>query len=309
MHQKSSINNRRVRSPLGVHRDAGSDFKRGIGDGELVLHYQPRVSFLDRKIIGFEALVRWNHPRHGLLGPGEFIPLAEETGLIVPLGRWVLEAACRQMAAWHEAFPQNRLLNVSVNTSMKQLMQPRLIPDVQRILAVTGLRPACLRLEIAERSIIAGIDAVFGTLRQLSAMNIGLEVDDFGTGHAPCNYLRELPLNTLKIDTSFVKALGKSSDSSGIISAILRFAGALGIDVTAEGVEARHQFDRLTDLGCRHGQGYYFSGPVNPDEARILIQREAEEQQDAGLPLSLRPAAACAGYKLIEFRPPSSRLA
>lgn len=261
MQQKSSIHTRPVRSPLGVRRDAGPDLKRGIEDGELVLHYQPRVSLFDRKIIGFEALVRWNHPRHGLLEPGEFIPVAEETGSIIPLGRWVLEAACRQMAAWHEVFPQNPLLTVSVNTSMKQLMQPRLVPDVRCVLAGTGLRPACLRLEIAERSVVAGSDAVFATLRQLSAMNIGLEVDDFGTGHSPCNYLRELPFNTLKIDTSFVKALGKSSDSSGIIGAILRFAGSLGIDVTAEGVEARHQFDTLTDLGCRHGQVITFQDP------------------------------------------------
>lgn len=307
MHQKSSINTRPVRSPLGVTRDAASDLKRGIEDGELVLHYQPRVSLFDQKIIGFEALVRWNHPRHGLLEPGEFVPVAEETGLITPLGRWVLEAACRQMAAWHEAFPVDPSLTVSVNTSKKQLMQPRLIPDVRYILAETGLRPACLRLEIAERSIIVGSDAVFATLRNLSAMNVGLEVDDFGTGHSSCDYLRELPFNTLKIDTSFVKALGKPSDSSGIISAILRFAGSLGIDVTAEGVEARHQFDRLIDLGCRHGQGYYFSGPVDPAGATTLIQRETQEWEDADIPRSVHPMAACASFKLIEFRLPSTR--
>jgi EAL domain-containing protein (putative c-di-GMP-specific phosphodiesterase class I) len=306
MHQKSSISTRPALSPPGAHRDAASELKRSIEDGELVLHYQPRVSLFDRKIIGFEALVRWNHPRHGLLEPGEFIPVAEETSLINPLGRWVLEAACRQMAAWHESFPRSPLLTVSVNTSMKQLMQPDLIPDVRCILAETRLRPECLRLEITERSIIASSDAMFSTLRQLSAMNIGLEVDDFGTGYSSCNYLRELPFNTLKIDTSFVKALGRRSDSSGIISAILRFAGSLGIDVTAEGVEARHQFDRLTDLGCRHGQGYYFSGPVDPDGAATLIQRETQDPEDVDIPRSVRPAAACASFKLIEFRPPSS---
>src|SRR5580658_4339637 len=145
MHQKSSINTGPARSPIGVHTDDFSDLKRGIENSELVLHYQPRVSLSDRRIIGFEALVRWNHPRHGLLEPGEFIPVAEETSLIVPLGRWVLEAACRQMAAWHESFPRSPLMTLSVNTSLKQLMQPGLIADVRCILAETRLRPECLR--------------------------------------------------------------------------------------------------------------------------------------------------------------------
>lgn len=259
---------------IDFRTSAVSDLERGIAAGELVLHYQPRVSLYDQRISGFEALVRWKHPRRGLLDPAHFIVIAEESSLIVPLGKWVLDEACRQMALWQPTLRPAHLLTISVNTSIKQLMQPLFVNDVCRILAETGLRPERLRLEIAERSIISNGEAAIVTLRRLAAMGIGLEVDDFGTGHSSCNYLRALPFDTLKIDKSFVNELGKRNDSSGIINSILRATGSLGIEVTAEGVEARHQLDRLTTLGCRHGQGYYFSRPLDAAGTKNLIDKD-----------------------------------
>jgi EAL domain-containing protein (putative c-di-GMP-specific phosphodiesterase class I) len=254
-----------------------SDLQRGIEDGELILQYQPKISFRKQRIMGFEALVRWNHPLRGLLPPRDFIPLAEATGLIVPLGRFVLKEACRQMATWQETLHTGSL-TIGVNTTSRYLAEPHLIRDVGRVLAETGLAPGCLRFEIAEGSIMANTEPAMSALQGLSAMRVGLEIDDFGIGPYSRSYLREIPFDALKIHNSFVKELGGPNDSSEIIRTILRFVGGLGMEVAAEGVEARYQLDKLTALGCRQGQGYYFSRPVDAEGARHLIQDEMLEE-------------------------------
>ena len=252
-----------------------------IPESELVLHYQPRISLCDRKLIGFEALVRWDHPEHGLLAPARFIPMAETNGLIVPINRWVLNTACCQMACWQRSFPMYPPLAISVNTSFRYLKDRSLVLDIERILEQSGLVPESLRLEMAEHSIMTRGETVTPTLRCLKAMRTGLEIDDFGAGRASLAYLRNLPFDTLKIDRSFVKELGTRLDSSAIIKTIVKFAGSLGMEVAAGGVETQNQLKQLTDLGCRRGQGYYFSAPVDAAHARALIESEYHERTNS----------------------------
>jgi len=249
-----------------------ADLNKAIDDHEFVLHYQPKVSLLDQRITGFEALIRWNHPRRGLLFPSEFISVAEENGFIVPLGRWVLREACRQMAVWHKAMISVPPLSISVNISFKQLAEAALPDDVERILNETGLDPATLKLEMTESSIMENAQLALATLRRFKQMHIGLEIDDFGTGYSSLSYLRQLPFDTVKIDRSFVKELGSEDDTSEIINTILKLATSLNMDVVAEGVETRDQLDRLTGMGCTSGQGYYFSEPIDAARAQRLIR-------------------------------------
>jgi predicted signal transduction protein with EAL and GGDEF domain len=263
------------------------DMKEAIKAHEFVLHYQPKVSLVDERITGFEALVRWNHPTRGLLYPSEFIPVAEETGLIIPIGRWVLLEACRQMAAWHKSIVREPALAINVNISVKQLAEVNLADEVSRILAETGLDPSTLRLEITESCIMENVQMAITTLRRLKELNVGLEIDDFGTGYSSLSYLRQLPFDTVKIDQSFVKELGTDGDACEIVTTILQLAQSLGMEVVAEGVETKAQLARLTAMGCASGQGYYFSKPVDAERAQQLI-RDKETLQRGVL---LKPAS------------------
>jgi diguanylate cyclase (GGDEF)-like protein/PAS domain S-box-containing protein len=266
--------NQGMRDRAEARMEIERDLKKAIEDHEFVLYYQPKVGLADQVITGFEALVRWNHPRRGLLYPGEFIPVAEETGLIVPLGRWVLQEGCRQMAAWQKSMITKPPLSISINVSFKQLADPGLTGDLERILAETGLNPQSLRLEVTESSIMENADAAIATLRRFKELKIGLEIDDFGTGYSSLSYLRQLPFDTLKIDYSFVKALGAADDTSDIIRTILQLARSLGMDVIADGVETTDQIARLTAMGCSTCQGFYFSKPVDAERARRFIQEK-----------------------------------
>jgi diguanylate cyclase (GGDEF)-like protein/PAS domain S-box-containing protein len=250
-----------------------ADLKRALQAREFVLHYQPKVSLVSRRVTGFEALIRWNHPVRGLLFPGEFITIAEETGLIVALGRWTMEEACRQMASWRKRLPPGSPLTVSVNISFRQLAEPGLIDDVERILRETGLDPSALSVEMTESSIMENAQDAVAMLRRLKALNIGLEIDDFGTGYSSLSHLRQLPFDTLKIDRSFVKDLGEGDDSSEIINTILQLARSLSLDVVAEGVETTEQLATLRAMGCASGQGYYFARPMDPEKAFLLISQ------------------------------------
>jgi EAL domain-containing protein (putative c-di-GMP-specific phosphodiesterase class I) len=236
-----------------------------------VLHYQPKVSLVSQRVTGFEALIRWNHPTRGLLYPGEFISIAEETGLILALGMWTLEEACRQLAVWQKGMPDRPALTVSVNISFKQLAEPGLADQIERVLVQTGLDPRSLKVEMTESSIMENAEIAVATLRRLKELNIGLEIDDFGTGYSSLSYLRQLPFDTLKIDRSFVKELGAADDSSEIINTILQLARSLSLDVVAEGIETNEQLAILRTLGCGCGQGYYFSKPVEPEKAFRLV--------------------------------------
>ncbi|TAF28875.1 MAG: EAL domain-containing protein [Oscillatoriales cyanobacterium] len=252
---------------------------------QFIIHYQPIVSIANNAIIGFEALVRWQHPERGLVSPNEFIPIAEETGSIVPLGRWVLRTACHQIRQWQQLFQNNPPLSVSVNLSVKQFSQPDLIEYIDRVLEETHLEGSSLKLEITESVLIENSESVTAMLVQLRARNIHLCIDDFGTGYSSLSYLHRFPTNTLKIDRSFVSRmggdfeLGKGGiDPTEIVRSIVTLSHNLGMDVVAEGVEEASQLSILKGLKCEFAQGFFFSKPVDSQTAADLIRHQAENQ-------------------------------
>ena len=250
--------------------DMENDLRRAIERGELRVHYQPLVDLTTDRIVGFEALVRWQHPVRGLVPPLSFIPLAEETGLIVPLGRWVLETACRQAREWRDSRPGAPQLMMSVNLSARQFGQPDLVEQVVAILAETGLDPTTLELEITESVVMDQSEVGIRTLHRLRDMGVRLVLDDFGTGYSSLAYLKHLPLDTIKIDRTFVAGLDGEADRS-IVEAVIALAHGLRISVVAEGIETEGQFEILRAMGCDTGQGYLFARPLpEPDAARLL---------------------------------------
>jgi diguanylate cyclase (GGDEF)-like protein/PAS domain S-box-containing protein len=242
------------------------DLRRALDLNELALHYQPVVNLCDGSLAGFEALLRWDHPLRGRIAPDVFVPVAEETGLIVQVGSWALREACRQMRAWQDAWPEAERLSISVNLSGRQFKEPGLADDVARVLRETGLKPSCLNLEITETIMMDDEEGTSAVLRQLEQLGVTLAIDDFGTGYSSLGTLRHFPVDTLKIDRSFVDGLGAESDDSVIVSGVIGLAHGLGLRVVAEGVETADQLARLHELGCDLGQGYYFSRPLPPDE-------------------------------------------
>jgi diguanylate cyclase (GGDEF)-like protein/PAS domain S-box-containing protein len=245
-----------------VHRlDTEMALHRAITDGELRLYYQPIIDIASGRTDGVEALVRWEHPTQGTVSPDQFIPIAEETGLIIPIGEWVLGEACRQAQTWHRTYPELAHLTVSVNLSGRQINQSDLIPVVTNVLADTGLAPSSLVLEITESVLMGDAEASVVILRSLRGLGLHLSVDDFGTGYSSLSYLKKFPVDALKIDKSFVDGLGTESDDSAIVRAIISLAGSLGLSTVAEGVETPTQLKALTDLGADKAQGYLFSRP------------------------------------------------
>ncbi|WP_202807377.1 putative bifunctional diguanylate cyclase/phosphodiesterase [Synechocystis sp. PCC 7509] len=248
-----------------------TDLQQAVAKEEFIIHYQPIVDLKDLKIKGFEALVRWQHPVRGLVSPLDFIPLAEETGLIVPIGKWVMREACKQMQAWQSQFPNNPPMTISINVSSKQFSQPYLIQQIQQILQETGLNPSSLTLEITESVLIENTEFVAIKLTQLKAMGIQISLDDFGTGYSSLNYLYCLPINILKIDRSFVCNLDTEITKIEVIRAIVVLAWNLGIKVVTEGIETPQQMYHLKMLKCEYGQGYLFSKPLNSEMTEALI--------------------------------------
>jgi diguanylate cyclase (GGDEF)-like protein/PAS domain S-box-containing protein len=261
----------KMREGAVARLEVETDLRRAIDRHELILHYQPEISLSDHRTVGYEALARWNHPTRGLLGPEEFIAVAEESDSIVHLGRWVLKEACRQMADWHNSFPSDQPLAISVNVSPRQLADPRFVQDVEKTLAETGLNPQCLNLEMTESSVMANPNGALSTLRQLKLLKIGLEIDDFGTGYSSLSCLHLLPFDTLKIDRSFTSELGPGFEGTEIVRTILALARSLEMSVVAEGVETKEQVHTLTELGCDYAQGYYFSRPKSAQMTEALM--------------------------------------
>ena len=246
------------------------DLRLAIKRGELVLHYQPRVSLISGEMLGFEALVRWNHPREGLIGPDRFIVVAEDTGLIMPLGDWVLQQACRQTRQWQDrGFAGMRM---SVNLSARQFRDPGLVERVEQVLAESGLDPACLELEITESTVMHDSEAAIGTLRALKRLGVALSVDDFGTGYSSLSYLKLFPIDVLKIDRSFVRDVTADPDDAAIVRAIVTLAHSLGLTVVAEGVEETAQAAFLRHVKCDELQGYYFSRPLPAEAVESLLR-------------------------------------
>jgi diguanylate cyclase (GGDEF)-like protein len=247
-----------------------NDLRRAIEREEFSVHYQPIISLDTQLLAGFEALARWQHPERGLVSPDEFIPLAEETGLITEIGVLVLREACKQMRAWHSALGRESL-TMSVNLSGKQLTQTDLIEQIQDTLQQTGLNPTCLRLEITETVVMENAELATNTLLQLRKLGVHLSIDDFGTGYSSLSYLHRFPVNTLKIDRSFIGRMTKGDENAEIVRTICTLANNLGMEVVAEGVETPEQLELLRSLKCEYGQGYLFSRPVDAEKATELL--------------------------------------
>jgi len=252
-----------------------TDLRRALDRQEFSVHYQPIVSLEEGRVEGFEALLRWRHPEHGLMPPAKFIPVAEETGLILPIGRWALQEACRQMREWQEQFPQARHMFISVNLSGRQFSNPELIEQIREALSASGLDPRSLKLEITESVVMDDIELAIEMLNHLRVLGVESSIDDFGTGYSSLSYLHRFPSTTLKIDRSFV---GRMSDNENveIVRTILLLARNLGMKVIAEGVEKEDQLEQLRALSCDYGQGYLFSKPANATNVtRLLAETRA----------------------------------
>lgn len=251
-----------------------TDLRQALVRQELLVYYQPIVSLSTDRVIGFEALVRWQHPQQGIISPIHFIPIAEETGLIVPLGSWVLREACRQMRIWQEQFAVASSLTISVNLSTKQFSQPNSLEEIAQILDKTGLNPNSLKLEITESALMENTQLANAMLLQLREMNIQLYLDDFGTGYSSLSYLHRFPSSALKIDRSFVSRIGSEGENREIVRAIVNLAHSLNIDTVAEGVETPEQLAQLRSLECKYAQGYYYSKPLDSQSTEALIARD-----------------------------------
>ena len=247
-----------------------TDLRRALQREELRIFYQPIVSTESRQVRGFEALVRWEHPEHGLLSPARFMPVAEETGLVIPIDQWVLRDSCRQLRAWQQEFPMNPLLSVSVNLSGKQFAHPDLCDKIRAILDETGIIPLSIKLEITESSLVENPDAATQILRQLKELGVRISLDDFGTGYSSLSYLHRFPIDVLKIDRSFVNRMSVSKNSE-IVRTIITLAINLGMEVIAEGVETEAQVAQLTGMRCDYMQGYLFAQPMRADDVHELL--------------------------------------
>jgi diguanylate cyclase (GGDEF)-like protein len=248
-----------------------ADLRQALVRNEFRLDYQPIVALPTGAIAGFEALLRWHHPEYGILGPGGFLPIAGELGLIDRLGEWIFREACRRLHIWHGRFPHVRPLTISINYSVHQFMNPDLALFIKRVLSDTGTDPGSLKIEITESDMMQNPDAVTEVLTLLRGEQIEICLDDFGTGYSSLSHLQQLPIKFLKIDQSFVKRLGVDDDALAIVKTIIILAHQLGRQVIAEGVETADHCSMLRALGCEYGQGYYFAKPLSDDEAFTLL--------------------------------------
>ena len=259
-----------------------AELARAVERGEFTVHYQPTVELATGRLAGVEALVRWQHPERGLVPPLDFIPLAEQTGLIVPIGRFGLREACLQMSAWHRDYATRPPMTVSVNLSARELDEPGLVGSVREALEEAQLDPAHLVLEITESLLLVDLPTTIGTLLELRALGVRLAVDDFGTGYSSLSYLENLPVDILKIDKSFVDRIADTSpripsedggpQRSVMVAAISQLAHNLGLEVVAEGVETLEAYNTLAKLGCDYAQGYFLSKPLSPDKMSIWLE-------------------------------------
>jgi diguanylate cyclase (GGDEF)-like protein len=258
-------------APAMERLDLEMDLRGALSRNEFTLYYQPLIDLAENRIVGLEALIRWAHPTRGLLPPSDFIGLTEETGLIVPIGQWVLGEACRQAREWQRLVPADAPLVTAVNLSAKQVHHPTLLTELMGVLHTTGLPPACLMLEITESVMMDEEPATLATLMALRGLGVHLALDDFGTGYSALNYLKRLPADTLKIDRSFVRGIDERPEDTAIVQAVITVAKSLGLQVTAEGIETEEQATRLRELGCDCGQGFFFARPMAPDKVPTLL--------------------------------------
>jgi diguanylate cyclase (GGDEF)-like protein/PAS domain S-box-containing protein len=258
-----------------------ADLQRALQEQQFVLQYQPIVALDSDQVTGVEALVRWQHPTRGLLPPDEFVPLAEETGLIVPLGQWVLEQACLQARRWQLDHPRQPRIRISVNLSARQLQQPDVVDQVARIISQTGIDPGTLVLELPETLVLRDTDAIASKVQELKGLGVQLAIDDFGTGYSSLSYLKRLPVDILKVDKSFIDAIAEGPEDSAVVQAIVGLGRSLDLQTVAEGVEAGNQSNQLRELGYHYGQGYYYSKPVEAQDIDELLERREVRPTEA----------------------------
>jgi diguanylate cyclase (GGDEF)-like protein len=271
-HGSVSVFDATVRDEVVARVELEKALHRALRRQEFRVFYQPLVRFAGAAVVGFEALVRWQHPERGLVAPLDFIPVAEETGLIVPIGAWVIDEVCRQAAIWQDQAPGFDPLVVSVNLSARQLAHPDLVSTIATAIARNRLDPATLVFEVTESTLMSDPGLAVTILHALRALGVRIAVDDFGTGHSSLGYLKQLPVDCLKIDRSFVSGLGVDPDDRAIVGAVVSMGHALGLTVTAEGVETLEQLDALESLGCDVGQGFYFAKPQPGDVVAALVR-------------------------------------
>jgi diguanylate cyclase (GGDEF)-like protein len=266
-----------------------AELQRAVKEGEFVVYYQPTLELATSKMTGVEALVRWNHPTRGVVPPGEFIPLAEETGLIVPIGRWILAEACRQVQVWNRLAPANQALTLHVNISARQLQASTLSGDITAILEQSAFDPQHLVLEITEGVLVHDPEAAIAKLNEIKALGVRLAIDDFGTGYSSLSYLQRFPIDILKIDKSFVDHVTDGGNASALARAIVKLGPTLGLEVVAEGIETAEQADELRALQCDQGQGYYFSKPLPADDLASVLAARTASAEDALVTAPIAP--------------------
>lgn len=270
-----------------LRRDMAAELREGVGRSELFLDYQPVVELATGRMTGVEALVRWRHPKRGLIMPDDFIPIAEETGIILDMGRWVLRAALEQLARWEDELVLDEDFKVRVNLSAMELQRLDLIDHVRQALAETRIAPSRLVIEITESAFVSGGDVEMYSLKSLNALGVGIEIDDFGTGYSSISYLRRLPVHTVKVDRSLIRDISADPGQRRFVDAVHGLIQAAGMEAVFEGIETLDQAADLLVLGCRNGQGYYFSRPLTGQQVAAIIT--------AGTTLPLVDTAIAAG--------------
>jgi EAL domain-containing protein (putative c-di-GMP-specific phosphodiesterase class I) len=270
-----------MRERLGERVQMETAMRRALERREFVLYYQPQVDIATGRIVAMEALCRWQHPELGMVPPVRFIPLAEETGMILPLGAWVLQSACRQMVAWQQE--RRDYLRVAVNVSARQMAEQDFVQSVAHVLAETGLHPSCLELELTESAVMNDVEHAIAVMHALKGLGVKLAIDDFGTGYSSLAHLKRFAVDVLKIDQAFVRDLTIDPDDAAIVSTIIALAANLNLQVISEGVETLDQLSFLREHGCSHMQGYYFSRPVPATAINAVLDENAAQLAAAGM--------------------------
>jgi diguanylate cyclase (GGDEF)-like protein/PAS domain S-box-containing protein len=274
---RSEVYQPALQSAIVDRLERTADLIRAMEHEEFVLHYQPIIGLEENDLVGHEALVRWQHPQRGLLLPSEFISLAEETGLIVGLGRWVLREACRQAQVWKTQYASCEKMRISVNISARQFQHVDLVQDVSMALEDAGLDPRCLVLEITESMLVANVEAIIARMMELKELGVSFAIDDFGTGYSSLSYLKNFPIDILKLDKSFVDELGKTGENGLLAETIVRLGSNLQLQTIAEGIEETRQFDVLRSFGCQFGQGYYLARPLTSTQVEDVLLKNLED--------------------------------
>lgn len=266
-----------------------TDLRHAIERSELCAYFQPIVELETMRLVGFESLMRWNHPTKGLVPPSDFIPVSEETNLIIPMTLWILRHSCEQIVRWQRMSPFNEKLFISVNLSGKHFADKQLVNQVKRVLDDTGMDPGLLKLEITESAVMGNAEAAIQMLKQLKTLGVQLSIDDFGTGYSSLSYLHRFPIDTLKIDRSFVSTMEDGSENGEIVRTVITLAKVLGMNVVAEGIETVHQVHQLRILNCEYGQGYLFSRPMPIIDTEAMLEDRNRWQKLLPSPVSNKP--------------------